>query len=88
MNAKQLIVAAAVFVAAGSSFAADTGAAVANSTAATSAQLTTTAAALNVPVISVSKTGGRSRAEVQAEAAEFVKNYKTAFQVQLEQYKN
>lgn len=87
MNAKKIIAAAAVFLAAGSAFAAD-GAAdtVAASSAVVAAADSSTR--LNVPSVAITKTITRSRAEVRAEAVEFVKNYKTAFAVQLEQYKN
>ncbi|MES2149087.1 MAG: hypothetical protein V4508_04750 [Pseudomonadota bacterium] len=83
MNASKFIAAAAVFVAAGTAFAAD-----APATAAITAAASTGIAAskLNVPVVSIS--AGRSREEVKAEAIQFVNNYKTAFAVQLEQYKN
>jgi hypothetical protein len=88
MNAKKFIAAAAVFVAAASAFAAD-GAAV-DTTAAASAVVATadTSSRLNVPTVSITKTITRGRSEVRAEAVDFVKNYKTAFAVQLEQYKN
>ena len=89
MNATKFIAAAAVFVAAGSAFAAD--ATPAASTAATSAAAVVVASSsdkLNLPTIQINKSLSRDRAEVKAEAVEFVKNYKTAFAVQLEQYKN
>jgi hypothetical protein len=78
-NAKKLIAAAAVFAAAGSAFAADAPAAVAAPVAAGATVLGANQA-----------TAGTSagRADVRAEAVEFVKNYKTTFAVQLEQYKN
>jgi hypothetical protein len=94
MNAKQFIAATAVFVAAtGSAFAADAPAAAATTAAAANAVVIASADSviasnLNVPSISITKAAGRDRAEVRAEAVEFVKNHKTAFAVQLEQYKN
>lgn len=81
MNVQKFIAAAAVFVAAGSAFAAD---APATAVVAVSA----VAANLNLPTVNITSSAGQSRAEVRAEAVEFVKNYKTAFAVQLEQYKN
>ena len=88
MKATKFIAAAAVFVAAGSAFAAD--ATPAASTAATSAAAVVVASSdkLNVPSIQINKSLSRDRAEVKAEAVEFAKNYRTAFAVQLEQYKN
>lgn len=95
MNAKQFIAAAAVFVAAGSAFAADApgaaSAALANATASAvivASADSVLASNLNVPSVSITKSAGRARADVHAEAVEFVKNHKTAFAVQLEQYKN
>jgi hypothetical protein len=83
MNAKKFIAAAAVFVATGSAFAADAPAAAAAPVAASAAVL---ASNLNLPTVSIS--AGANRADVRAEAIEFVKHYKTAFAVQLDQYKN
>lgn len=85
MKATKFIAAAAVFVAAGSAFAAD-----ASPAASTSAAAIAVASSdkLNVPSIQITKSLSRDRAEVKAEAVEFVRNYKTAFAVQLEQYKN
>jgi hypothetical protein len=94
MNAKQFIAATAVFVAAGSAFAADApAAAAAAATVATNAVVVASADSviasnLNVPSITVTNPQSRSRADVRAEAVEFVKNHKTAFAIQLEQYKN
>ena len=91
MNAKQFIAATAVFVAAGSAFAADAPAtataAVANAVIVASAD-SVIASNLNVPSISITKSSSRECADVRAEAVEFVKNHKSAFAVQLEQYKN
>ncbi len=91
MNAKQFIAATAVFVAAGSAFAADAPAAastVAANAVAVAAADSVIATNLNVPSISITNPQSRSRADVQVEAVEFVKNHKTAFAIQLEQYKN
>ena len=86
MNAKKLIAAAAVFLATGGAFAAEAPASNAAATAAAAAAATSiTASSLNVPAINVSAT--RTRAEVRAEAIEYVKNYKTTLALQLEQYK-
>ncbi len=84
MNVQKFIAAAAVFVVAGSAFAADAPAAAPVAAVAVSA----VAANLNLPTVSITSSAGQSRAEVRAGAVEFVKNYKTAFAVQLEQYKN
>jgi hypothetical protein len=95
MNAKQFIAATAVFVAAGSAFAADAPAAataaVANAVAANAVVAsanTVLASNLNLPTVSITKSTGRARTDVHGEAVEFVKNHKTAFAVQLDQYKN
>ncbi|MFB9242442.1 hypothetical protein IV454_15970 [Massilia antarctica] len=80
MNASKLFIAVAALVLTGSAFAADTPAA---STAVSAA-----ASSLSVPAVTISQSTTRSRADVSAEAVEFVKNYKTAFAIQLEQYKN
>jgi hypothetical protein len=91
MNAKQFIAATAVFVAAGSAFAADAPAAAtavaANAIVVASAD-SVIATNLNVPTVSITKSAGRARTDVHGEAVEFVKNHKTAFAVQLDQYKN
>ena len=86
MNVQKFIAAAAVFVAAGSAFAADAPVAIAAAPVAANASAVVIASNLNLPTVSI--TNGTSRAAVKAEAVEFVKNYKTAFAVQLEQYKN
>ena len=85
MNAKKLIAAAAVFLATGGAFAAEAPASNAAATGAAAAATSITASSLNVPAINVSAT--RTRAEVRAEAIEYVKNYKTTLALQLEQYK-
>lgn len=79
MNVQKFIAAAAVFAAAGSAFAAD-------APVAASASAVVIASNLNLPTVSIANS--TSRGAVKAEAVEFVKNYKTAFAVQLEQYKN
>jgi hypothetical protein len=86
MNVQKFIAAAAVFVAAGSAFAADAPVAIAAAPVAASASSVVIASNLNLPTVNI--TNGTSRAAVKAEAVEFVKNYKTALAVQLEQYKN
>lgn len=77
MNAQKFIAAAAVLVAAGSVIAAD----------APALAIAPVAASASTVVIAANP-GAPTRAAVRAEAVEFVKNYKTAFAVQLEQYKN
>jgi hypothetical protein len=90
MNVQKFIAAAVVFVAAGSAFAANPADAAPAGASASAAVL---ASNLNLPSVTVTGNGNsagasRSRAEVRAEAVEFVKNYKTALSVQLDQYKN
>jgi hypothetical protein len=85
MTVQKFIAAAAVFIAAGSAFAADASVAAPAAASAASAVL---AANLNVPVVTINKNAGASRAEVRAEAVQFVQNHKTTLAVQLEQYKN
>jgi hypothetical protein len=90
MNAK-FLAAAALLVAATSAFAADgaaTGASAASAatTAASSAAVSASAQALNLPSVTVP--ASRSRAEVHAEAVDFVAHYKTMLEVQLELAKN
>ena len=85
MTVQKFLAAAAVFLAAGSAFAADATVAAPATASAASAVL---AANLNLPVVSITKNAGAVRAEVRAEAVQFVKNHKTALAVQLEQYKN
>jgi hypothetical protein len=60
----------------------------ADPSAAPAAAAAQSASNLNLPTVSIKNNSGRTRAEVRAEAVEFVKNYQTAFAVQLEQYKN
>lgn len=89
MNVQKFIATAAVFVAAGSVFAAEAPvAALGAAPVAASAGSAVLAANLNLPTVTIASNAGQSRAAVQAEAVQFVKNYKTAFAVQLEQYKN
>jgi len=90
MKATKFIAAAAVLIAAGSAFAADAPAANAAVTAAATsvAGPGIAATSLNVPAVTITASGTRSRAEVRAEAIQFVKNYKTPLALQLEQYKN
>lgn len=85
MNAQKFIAAVAVFVAAGSAVAAD---AAATTGAAAAATTTVAVSSLNLPSINITHSSARSRAEVHAEAVEFVKNHKTTFAILLEQYKN
>jgi hypothetical protein len=82
MNAK-FLAAAALLVASTSAFAADGAVA---STAAGSAAVSASAQALNLPSVTVP--ASRSRAEVHAEAVDFVAHYKTMLEVQLELAKN
>lgn len=89
MKASKLFTAVAAFVIAGSAFAADAPAAAAAATAtAAAANASIAATSLNVPAVTITNPSGVTRADVHAEAVEFVKNYKTAFAIQLEQYKN
>ncbi len=89
MKATNFIAAALVF-AAGSAFAADAPATAAASTAAvaSAANVGIAATQLNVPAITITKNGGRARADVHAEAVDAVKNYKTPLAIQLELAKN
>jgi 3-deoxy-D-manno-octulosonic-acid transferase len=86
MNAQKFAAAVAVFVAAGSAFAADTAAA--NGVVLASADTAIAASSLNLASVTINKTSARTRADVRAEAVEFVKNHQTALAIQLEQYKN
>lgn len=79
MNASKLFVTVAAVVFAGSAFAADTAAANAGVTAAAAAaQVSVAAQSLNVPVVLVSKSVGRSRAQVRAEAIEANKHHRAS----------
>ncbi|MFC5459323.1 hypothetical protein [Massilia niabensis] len=80
MNTKSLI-AAAMFVVAGTAFAAD-----APETVAAASAATATASKLNLPALGAPS--DTPREETKAEAVDVVKNYKTALALQLEQYKN
>ena len=95
MNASKLFAAAAIFAVAGSTFAADLPAANAAVTAAAATTAVSAAAnsgiaaaSLNVPAVTITRSLNRSRAEVHAEAVDFVKNHKTAFAILLEHAKN
>ncbi|MES2756859.1 MAG: hypothetical protein V4693_05745 [Pseudomonadota bacterium] len=85
MTVQKFLAAAAVFVAAGSAFAADAPIAMPAAASASSAVL---AANLNLPVVTINNNAGALRADVRAEAVQFVKNHKTTLAVQLDQYKN
>ena len=87
MNTKNLIAAVALIASASAAFAADsapatTTAAAAAAPVAAAATVSVAAQSLNLPSVTVS--GARSREEVNAEAVEFVKHYKTMLQTQLE----
>jgi hypothetical protein len=86
MTVQKFLAAAAIFAAAGTALAADAAPSAAPVVA--NAGSAVLAANLNLPVVSISKNAGPSRADVHAEAVAFVKNHKTALAVQLEQYKN
>ena len=85
MKATKFLAAAVVFVAAGSAFAADAPVA---SAALTAAAATASADKLNLPTATIGKSSAVDRAQVKAEAAQFVQQHKTTLAVQLEQYKN
>lgn len=85
MKASKFLTAAVVFAAASSAFAADAPVATA---AVTAAAATAAADKLNLPAATVGKSSAVDRAQVKAEAAQFVQHHKTALAVQLEQYKN
>jgi len=94
MNASKLFAAVAAVAFAGSAFAAELPVASAAATSAVAAVGVVAPAgyavkSLNVPVVSVqgSKSTGRTRSEVRAEAVEAVKNYRTTFQIQLDHLK-
>lgn len=93
MIAKNLIVAAAVFVSATSAIAAaapetaSTAAAAAATSAATAAATSAaTAARLNLPTLGAPSDA--SRGDVKTEAADALKDYRSTLSVQLDQYKN
>ncbi|WP_426196122.1 hypothetical protein [Massilia sp. DWR3-1-1] len=88
MHAKSLVAAALFAAALSPAFAADAAPAAATP-AASAAAVSVTAQALNLQnVASVAIPAGRSRAEVHAEAVDFVAHYKTMLEVQLELAKN
>ncbi len=76
MNASTLFTAVAALAFAGSAAAADMPVANVAISAAAAAQLTVTAQKLNIPVVLVNKSAGRTRAEVRAEAVGAVQNYR------------
>lgn len=90
MKASKFFAAVTVFALAGSTFAADLPA---SSNAATTAAVAAAANAsvavtkLNVPTVTIGNPQARSRADVRAEAVEFVKNHKTALALLLEHAK-
>ncbi|MES3021362.1 MAG: hypothetical protein V4857_07225 [Pseudomonadota bacterium] len=89
MNVQKFLAAATVFVAANSAFAADLPAA--NAAVTNAAAGVSTFATLNIPAIQtvkVAQSGWSTRAITKAEAVEFARNHKTAFEVLIEQYKN
>ncbi len=79
MKTAHIIAATAVMLIANGAVAADA--------PASGAALTTAALSAAAPAVKDAKRGTPTRAQVRAEAAEFVKNHKTALAVQLEQYK-
>jgi hypothetical protein len=85
MNATKFLAAAAVFVAAGSAFAAETPAtSAAVTTVASTANTSIAAVSLNVPSVTVTNVLGRTRGDVQAEAVQEVKTYRTTLAKQLD----
>ena len=78
MNASKLFAAIAAVAVTGSAFAADVTAvsAAAISAATAAAQVSVAAKSLNVPLVLVDKSAGRTRAEVKREAIEAVRNYR------------
>jgi hypothetical protein len=90
MKASTLFTAVAALAFTGSALAADIGGAAATSASAAvaaAANSSIAATSLNVPAVTIGNPA-LGRAAVHAEAVEFVRNYKTALAVQLEQYKN
>lgn len=87
MNAKKFIAAAAIFVAAGSAFAADAPVAAAAVAPVAAGAATQVASNPVLPKVTITNTAGRTRAEVHAEAVEFVKNYKSTFATDMAHYK-
>ena len=78
MNASKLFIAIAAVAVTGSAFAADMSAAsaAAISAATAASQVSVAAKSLNVPLVLVDKSAGRSRAEVRAEAVAAVRDYR------------
>jgi hypothetical protein len=83
MKASKLFVAVAAVVFAGSAFAADVPVASA-ATAAAAGQVAYASSVLNVPVVVVTKSTGRTRAQVHAEAVEAVRNHRSTFAIQMD----
>jgi hypothetical protein len=86
MNAFKFLAAAAILAAAGSTIAADLPVTSAAASAA-AANAGVAATQLNVPSVTISNPQARSRAEVRAEAVEFVRNHKTALAILLDHSK-
>ena len=88
MNTKSIFTAILAAAAISPAFAADDAQSVA-APAASAAAVTATAQALNLPNVStVTIPASRSRADVHAEAVDFVAHYKTMLEVQMELSKN
>ncbi|WP_426110792.1 hypothetical protein [Massilia sp. PWRC2] len=92
MHTKSLIAAAAFAIIASPAFAADAGQSASAAPVSSAAAISATAQALNLPSVngmtSVNVPASRSRADVHAEAVDFVAHYKTMLEVQLELAKN
>ena len=91
MNTKNFVAAAVVFLSTATAFAAEAPAATAATTASTSSGSSSAGATSSGPDLNLPALGAPSRnsnGEAKEEAREFVKNYKTALAVQLDQYKN
>ena len=90
MHTKSFVAAAAFAIFAMPAFAADGGQAAASAASAapvaSAAAVSASAQALNLPSVTIAAT--RSRADVHAEAVDFVAHYKTMLEVQLELAKN
>jgi hypothetical protein len=85
MNAKNVIAAVAMLVSTATAFAAEAPEATAAASATTASSAASAGASrLNLPTLGAPSHS--SRDEVKAEAADFVKNYKSTLAVQLEQY--
>ena len=88
MSTKNVIAAAALFIFAGAACAADAPATTAATSAAAASSPVQTAgtSGLNLPALGAPSQS--ARAEVKAEAADFVRNYKTTLSIQLDQSKH